>query len=117
MEVEAGKRRWSGYDYYPIACSSWIFIVYSLFGLLLSRKREYLADAGSVRMTGNALALASSLRKISGDPRIEAVKRRDVAQLFIENPQEKGKGVFSAIGGLFATHPPIEKRIQMLEQF
>jgi len=93
------------------------YLLSILFRFALSRKREYLADAGSVRMTGNALALASSLRKISGDPRIEAVKRRDVAQLFIENPQEKGKGVFSAIGGLFATHPPIEKRIQMLEQF
>lgn len=93
------------------------YLLSVLFRFALSRKREYLADAGAVRMTGNALALSAALRKISQDPRIEAVKRRDVAQLFIENPQEKKKGFISAIGGLFATHPPIEKRIEVLEQF
>ena len=80
----------------------------------ISRKREYLADAGSAEMTKNPLALASALRKISADPDIEAVKREDVAQLFIQHP---GKQATSALSGLFATHPPIEKRIQILEQF
>jgi len=82
-----------------------------LIRLAISRKREYMADAGAAQMTKNPLALASALRKISRNPVIESVKREDIAQLFIEH---KAHGAFS---GLFATHPPIEKRIAVLEQF
>jgi len=89
----------------------------SLMRFAISRKREYLADAGAAQMTKNPLALASALRKISNDPAIEAVKREDVAQLFIEHPGEKKKNMFSALTGLFATHPPIKNRIKVLEQF
>ena len=74
-----------------------------------------MADAGGSEMTKNPLALASALRKISIDPRIEAVERQDVAQMFIENPQEKQKGF--SFSSIFATHPPIEERIKLLEQF
>ena len=81
----------------------------------LSRKREYMADAGGAEMTKNPMALASALRKVSQDARIEAVTRKDVAQMFIENPQEESKN--NMFTSLFATHPPIEKRIQLLEQF
>ena len=89
----------------------------SLMRFAISRKREYMADAGSAEMTKNPLALASALRKISADPAIEAVERKDVAQLFIQNPQKASKSIFSGLSGLFATHPPIEKRIEILEQF
>lgn len=88
-----------------------------LMRFAISRKREYLADAGSAEMTKNPLALASALRKISADPDIEAVQREDVAQLFIEHPGKQAKSKLSGLSGLFATHPPIEKRIQVLEQF
>ena len=84
----------------------------SLMRFAISRKREYMADAGSAEMTHKPLALANALRKISRNPDIEAVKRSDVAQLFIEHPRKS-----SGITGLFATHPPIEKRIAVLEQF
>ncbi|PIQ34677.1 MAG: hypothetical protein COW63_03400 [Bacteroidetes bacterium CG18_big_fil_WC_8_21_14_2_50_41_14] len=98
-----------------------LIMVLALIGLLLatvfrfalSRKREYLADAGSSELTKNPLALASALEKVSQDATIEAVKRKDVAQMFIENPQLEKESLFS----LFATHPPIEKRIQLLRQF
>jgi heat shock protein HtpX len=93
------------------------FLISSLLRFALSRKREYLADAGSAELTHNPLALASALRKISVDPTIEAVKRKDIAQMFIENPQEIPEKKSFSIGTLFATHPPIEKRIQLLEQF
>ena len=94
------------------------YLLSTLFRFALSRKREYLADAGAVEMTKNAPALASALRKISQDPDIEAVKREDVAQLFIEHPSgKKKKGFLSSLSGLFATHPPIEERIAILEQF
>lgn len=88
-----------------------------LFRFAISRKREYMADAGGAQLTKNPQALASALRKISNDPRIEAVKRKDVSQLFIENPQLDGKKKKVSVTGLFATHPPIEKRIELLEQF
>ncbi len=93
------------------------YLLASLFRFALSRKREYLADAGSAELTRNPLALASALRKISADPTIEAVERKDVAQLFIQNPQIGNKKFAVSVASLFATHPPIEKRIQILEQF
>ncbi len=80
----------------------------------ISRSREYLADAGGAEMTKKPYALANALRKIDDDPQIEAVKRSDVAQMFIENPQSEKKSFFA---GMFATHPPIKKRIELLEQF
>lgn len=79
-----------------------------VFKFALSRKREYLADAGAVEMTRNSMAMASALRKISGNSELDSVKSDDVKQLFIEHK--------SSLMGLFATHPPIEKRIAVLEQ-
>lgn len=92
-------------------------LITSLFRFALSRKREYLADAGSAELTHNPLALASALRKISEDPTIEAVKRKDIAQMFIENPGQKERKKSFSLDTLFATHPPISNRIQLLEQF
>lgn len=88
-----------------------------LMRFAISRKREYMADAGSAEMTKNPLALARALRKISADPDIESVKRADVAQLFIEDPVQQSVGLFGGLNRIFATHPPIEKRIKILEQF
>ena len=93
------------------------YLIASLFRFALSRKREYLADAGSAELTRRPHALASALRKVSADPTIEAVKRKDVAQMFIENPQVKEEKSSFSLSSLFATHPPISKRIQLLEQF
>jgi heat shock protein HtpX len=93
------------------------YLIASLFRFALSRKREFLADAGSAELTRNPLALASALRKISVDPTIEAVERKDVAQMFIQNPQIGNKKFAMSVSSLFATHPPIEKRIKILEQF
>jgi heat shock protein HtpX len=86
-----------------------------LFKFALSRKREYLADAGAVELTKNSHALASALRKISGNSNLD-VKSDDLKQSFIENSPENSKGFLSSIGGLFSTHPPIEKRIEILEK-
>ena len=97
-------------------------IIAYFFALLtrfaISRKREYMADAGGAELCGNPLALASALRKISNKPGLKNVKRDDVAQLFIVHPQAlsggKGMGFFTS---LFSTHPDTQKRIEILEQF
>lgn len=81
----------------------------------ISRNREYMADAGSAEMTRKPNELASALKKISADPLIEAVQSRDVAQLFINNPTPSQHK--ASWDNLFSTHPPIEKRIEYLEQF
>lgn len=91
----------------------------TIFRFALSRKREYLADAAAAEMTRRPWALASALKKVSEDPWIEAVKRDDVAQMFIDHPTKKKQrtGLSGIFGNVFATHPPIEKRIAILEQF
>lgn len=83
----------------------------------ISRKREYMADAGGAELCGNPLALASALRKISGDPGLQNVDRDDIAQLYIIHPQAFAGGMMSFFSGLFSTHPDTAKRIALLEQF
>jgi heat shock protein HtpX len=72
----------------------------------LSRRREFLADAGAVELTKNPDALISALRKISGHSDIKGAPQ-EVQEMFIENSR-------SGFADLFATHPPIEKRIAAL---
>ncbi len=73
----------------------------------LSRKREFLADAGSVELTRNPDAMISALKKISGHSDVDAPN--DVKQMMIENTQP--------FAGVFMTHPKIEKRIEALTEF
>jgi heat shock protein HtpX len=75
----------------------------------LSRKREYLADAGSVELTKNPDAMISALRKIEGRGELEGATSA-VMEMCIDNPRE-------GFADLFATHPPIESRIAALIQF
>ena len=82
----------------------------------ISRRREYLADVGAADMTKKPYALANALRKVSNDPAIEAVESRDVAQLFFDNPKPSSHKSASW-DNMFSTHPPVEKRIELLEQF
>ena len=75
----------------------------------LSRKREYLADAGSVELTKDPDAMISALRKIEGRGELEGATSA-VMEMCIDNPRE-------GFADLFATHPPIESRIAALIQF
>lgn len=75
----------------------------------LSRRREYLADAGAVELTKNPDALISALRKIAGHAAMPKAPA-EVREMMIENAH-------SGIGEIFATHPPIEKRIEALVRF
>ncbi|HSU29544.1 MAG TPA: M48 family metallopeptidase, partial [Chitinophagaceae bacterium] len=115
IRFSSGRKKDGGYIVLialAVTAVCYFISIFLRFGI--SRSREYLADAGSAEMTKKPYALANALRKIDGDPLIEAVTRSDVAQLFIENPQTEKKSFFT---GLFSTHPPIKKRIELLDQF
>jgi len=78
-----------------------------LVQLAISRKREFMADAGSVQLTRYPPGLISALKKIKQD--YEQIKVPDaIRPLFFSDTIRK-------ISGLFATHPPIEERIKVLE--
>ncbi len=77
--------------------------------MTLSRTREYVADAGAVELTRNPDAMISALRKIeAGTVKLEAPEA--VQAMFLDNEP-------SGVLDLFATHPPIEKRIAALVKF
>jgi heat shock protein HtpX len=90
-----------------------VYVVSFLLMQALSRYREFAADRGAAIITGRPSALASALTKIaSGMDRIPQKDLRAASELnaFFIFPAGVGKG----IAGLFATHPPMEKRIAAL---
>ncbi len=86
------------------------YVLALLLRFAISRRRELLADAGSVELTKNPDALISALLKISDNPDVPHVPT-EVRQLFFEN----SPSAFD-LGGLFATHPPIAKRVALLQE-
>ncbi len=86
----------------------WIGYFATLFTrFALSRKREYMADAGAAQMTGKPDAMMRALMRIAGKDQIPKIPG-DIAMMCVENRVP--------FMGLFATHPPIEKRIQSLSE-
>lgn len=82
-----------------------------LIQMAISRSREYAADEGAGELCGKPLALASALRKLHrGAEMIQMGGSPAAASLFIVNPFAGG------IASWFSTHPPMEKRIEKLEQ-
>lgn len=75
----------------------------------LSRKREYLADAGAVELTKNPDAMIGALRKIEGHSEITAPSQ--VQEMFLDHPRVDG------LAGLFATHPSIDDRVAALVEY
>ncbi len=79
----------------------------------LSRKREYLADAGAARLTRYPEGLASALEKIAGDPSPQlAATNKVTAPMYIVNPFKKKKQM--KLSDLTSTHPPISERVKIL---
>ncbi len=91
---------------FAAAAIGWLLAI--VIRMALSRSREFVADAGSVELTKNPDAMISALRKIEGHSALPAPE--SVQGMFIENHET---GFYS----LFATHPPISKRIEALVQF
>ena len=92
-----------------------VYVVSFFLMQALSRYREFAADRGASIITGRPSALASALVKISGG--MQRIPQRDLRatselSAFYIFPPGAGK----AIGGLFSTHPPMEKRIAALQR-
>jgi heat shock protein HtpX len=75
----------------------------------LSRRREYLADAGSVELTKNPDAMISALRKIENRGELQAAPSA-IMEMCVDNPR-------LGFSDLFATHPAIEKRVAALVEY
>jgi heat shock protein HtpX len=86
---------------------AWLLSIVVRFAL--SRKREYLADAGSVELTKNPDAMISALRKIEGRGELERAPSA-IMEMCVDNPRQ-------GFADLFATHPPVESRIKALIDF
>ncbi|MBR1503098.1 MAG: M48 family metallopeptidase [Prevotella sp.] len=99
------------------ACAAIAYLFIMLTRFAISRKREFMADAGGAELCGNPQALASALRKISDNPGLGDVEREDIAQMYIIHPKQLSQGLMQFLSGLFATHPSTEERIRILEQF
>ncbi len=95
--------------------SAIIWFISFLLIRALSRYREFSADRGSAIITGNPSALISALQKISGNiSRIPGryLKEVEGANAFFIIPAISGETILS----LFSTHPPVEKRIERLQE-
>ena len=91
-------------------------LIGKLIQLSLSRQRESLADANAVLFTRQPSGLISALKKISADIEPLEVANKATAPLYIINPLKGEEGRVDWFANLFNTHPPIEKRIEALEQ-
>ena len=100
-----------------LVCAAIAYLFTMLTRFAISRKREFMADAGGAELCGNPLALASALRKISNDPGLADVERDDIAQMYIIHPQALTGGVKGFFSHLFSTHPDTKERIRLLEQY
>jgi heat shock protein HtpX len=108
-----GERKGSGGAFLAIIIAvvlialAWLLSIVIRFAL--SRSREYLADAGAVELTKNPDAMITALRKIEGRGELEG-STSAVMEMCVDNPRQ-------GFVDLFATHPPIERRIEALIRF
>lgn len=92
-------------------------IIAQLIQLAISRRREFMADAGAVSMTRQPSGLISALKKISADQEPLEAANKATAHMYIANPfKAQMHGGVSNFAKLFNTHPPMAERIKMLEQ-
>ncbi len=89
-------------------------IVAMLIQFAISRTREFQADKSGAEITGQPLQLASALAKISaGTSRVPMKVNEATSQLFIDNPLKAARG--RGMTKWFSTHPPVEERIERLQ--
>jgi len=91
-------------------------IIGMLIQLAISRKREFLADAGGALLTRYPEGLASALQKIAGQSTPLVYANHATAHMFISDPfaLHVGEKSVGALQRLFSTHPPTEERVKAL---
>jgi heat shock protein HtpX len=90
-----------------------------LLRMSLSRRREFLADAGSAEILNDPEAMALALRRLQLDTTTIQYPDAAVAHLWIESPTSRVESERTGVNfmsGLFDTHPPLEKRIAALQE-
>lgn len=114
------------------------YLILPLFRLAISRRREYLADAGSVELTKDNRSMISALQKISGHSHVVSIKNEWVAAMCIDSTADEftplqtpplggeklsyGSEPYSHkkrswVKNIFSTHPSIEDRIEALRYY
>lgn len=88
----------------------------ALLQMSLSRRREYLADATAAELTGDPEGLARALTKLASDQHPLRKVNRATAHLWIESPLRDHAGLRSSLSGLFDTHPPMQERVNRLQE-
>ena len=114
---DRGRRSSNGGGNNPLAIAALVLLIAgaitwfagAILRSMVSREREYLADACAVQFTRNPHGIANALRKIGQHQNIKDMPRRGMAyaHLYFDN--------HSFWASIFATHPPLEKRIAAIE--
>ncbi len=90
-------------------------LIAQLIQLAISRRREFLADAFSAKLTRQPSGLISALHKLGADTEQLEAANKATAHLYITNPLKNHHDMVGWFSGLFNTHPPLAQRIQALE--
>jgi heat shock protein HtpX len=116
-----GRSRRGGALVVILAVVGFILAPYAalLLRLSLSRRREFLADAGAAEILNDPEAMALALRRLELEPTTVRYSDASTAHLWVESPTDRvdseQRGVL-ALSGLFNTHPPLPDRIEALEE-
>jgi heat shock protein HtpX len=116
-----GRSRKAGALVLVLAIVGFILAPYAalLLRMSLSRRREFLADAGAAEILNDPEAMGLALRRLQVDGTTVKYADASVAHLWVESPTDRvdseRRGVL-ALSSLFNTHPPLEQRIAALEE-
>jgi heat shock protein HtpX len=90
-----------------------------LLRMSLSRRREFLADAGAAEILNDPEAMALALRRLQENTTSIGYSEVSVAHLWVESPTDRietDRSGVSALTSLFNTHPPLDARIEALQE-
>jgi heat shock protein HtpX len=116
-----GRRRGGGALVAILAIVGLILAPYAalLLRMSLSRRREFLADAGAAEILSDPEAMALALRRLELDPTTVRYSNSSTAHLWVESPTERVDSLKTGViefSSLFNTHPPMRARIAALEE-
>jgi heat shock protein HtpX len=116
-----GRSRKGGWLVLVAAIVGFVLAPYAalLLRMSLSRRREFLADAGAAEILNDPEAMALALRRLAADPTTVRYADTSTAHLWVESPTDRvdsdRRGVLT-LTSLFNTHPAIDARIEALEE-